>query len=140
MTIVLFAACGDDGDEGGMRLTLSDDSCTYEGAAAPPAGALSVDVANESAQNGGFELLRVAEGSSFDDLEAYVEEEQQRLKEGVEPLGPPAFAPIAARVEVESGEAGVLSADVMASTYALTCFNAPPPTALYVAARIDVTG
>jgi hypothetical protein len=43
------------------------------------------------------------------------------------------------RVGAASGTSSVLPADVNAGTYALTCFNDPPLTALYVAGQLDVT-
>jgi hypothetical protein len=122
-----------------MRLTLTDAGCTYEGDATPSAGMFTIEVENESSKEGAFALGRIAAGSTIDDLEAYVDEERQRIRQGAEILGAPAFYSQVVRVGAAPGASSLLPADVVAGTYALTCFNDPPLTAIYVAGQLDVT-
>lgn len=138
--LLVLGACGGNGDGGGMSLTMTSFSCTYEGSKTLPAGAISVDVRNETEVAGGFEVVAIAEGSTFDDFVAHVEEERQRIQQGDVLVGQPSFASIAGRVEVAAQESSVLSADVTAGVYALYCFIGPPPAALFVAAPLEVTG
>lgn len=105
----------------------------------PAAGTFTVEVENQSSKEGAFALGGITSPSTIDDLEAYVEEERQRIQQGGEILGSPAFYSRVVRVGVASGTSSLLPADVDAGTYALTCFNDPPLTAIYVAGQLDVT-
>ena len=131
---VLLTACGND-TGGGMRLRLTDAGCTYEGNKTPAAGMFTIEVQNDSSKEGAFALGTIAAGSTVGD----VEEERRRIRQGSEIAGPPAFYSQVVRVGVSPGASSALPADVGAGTYALTCFNDPPLTALYVAGQLDVT-
>ena len=74
-----------------MLLTLTDLDCTYEGDETPQAGTFSVELVNNSSTPGFFALYTIAAGSEFSDVQAYVDQEQQRIEQGAEPLGPPDF-------------------------------------------------
>jgi hypothetical protein len=134
---VLLTACGND-TGGVMRLRLTDAGCTYEGNKTPAAGMFTIEVQNDSSKEGAFALGTIAAGSTVGDLEAYVEEERRRIRQGSEIAGPPAFYSQVARVGVSPGASSALPADIGAGRYALTCFNDPPLTALYVAGQLDV--
>lgn len=154
VTAVLLAACGggggggdgatssvagDAGDE--MRLTLTEDGCTYEGPETQATGSFTAEVENESSTYGAFEIGEIAEGSTLADLDAYIAEEQQRWDETQELRGPPAFYTQVVRVGVDAGASSKLPVEVEPGTYALTCFNDDLPTWRgYVAAQLVVTG
>jgi hypothetical protein len=121
-----------------MRLRLTDAGCTYEGSKTPAAGTFTIEVQNDSSKEGAFALGRVAAGATLGDLEAYVDEERRRIQQGDEIAGAPAFYSQVVRVGVAPGASSLLPADVGAGTYALTCFNDPPLTALYVGGQLDV--
>ena len=137
-TAVLLAGCGND-TGGSMRLTLTDAGCTYEGNKTPAAGMFTIEVQNDSSKEGAFALGKIAAGSTVGDLDAYVEEERRRIQHENEIAGAPAFYSQVVRVGAAPGAGSALPADVGAGTYALTCFNDPPLTALYVAGQLDVT-
>lgn len=122
-----------------MRLTLTDAGCTYEGDETPAAGMFTIEVENQSSKEGAFALGSIAASSTIDDLAAYVDEERQRIAQGAEILGAPAFYSQVVRVGAAPGVSSLLPADVVVGTHALTCFNDPPLTALYVAGQLDVT-
>ena len=141
-TILILAACGG-GDGGGetMRLTLTDDGCTYEGDATPASGQLTMDVENQTSLVGAFALARIREGSTADDVRAYIDEEQQRWDTRMKLAGPPPFYEQVVRVGVDGGASSKLPALLIPGSYVLTCFVDDLPTwRAYVASSLDVAG
>lgn len=144
VTAVLLAACGggdaDSEGTGGMkRLTLTDDTCTYQGDDTATAGTFSVEVENQTAHSGAFALAAIAEGSTIDDLEPFLEKARRQFKRSGTLPDPPAFYSQVVRSSVDAGASSVLPADVPAGTYALMCFvDDPPAWRGYVAADLDV--
>ena len=63
----LLPACGDGGE---MRLTLTDEGCTYEGDETPTAGMFTIEVENQSSKEGAFALGRIAANGTIGDLDA----------------------------------------------------------------------
>lgn len=126
---------------GTMRLTLTDDGCTYAGPESLGPGAFTVEVENETEYLGAFAVAGLAEGATIGDLEAYVAQAQQTWDETGTLPEPPAFYSQAVRAGVEAGQTGSLPADVPAGTYALMCFVDDLPTWRgYAAAQLEVTG
>jgi hypothetical protein len=124
-----------------MRLTLTDDDCTYEGDESVVSGMFTVHVDNQTEYFGAFALAGLAEGSAIGDLEACIAQAQQSWDETGTLLEPPAFYSQAVRAGVEAGQAGSLPADVPAGTYAPMCFVDDLPTWRgYAAGQLDVTG
>jgi hypothetical protein len=140
-TSALAAACGGDGGSAEMRLVLTDDGCTYEGAGALSDGGFTAEVENQTSFSGAFALASLAEGSTTEDLEPYLAEAGQQLEEsGALPELPPFYEQVV-RSGVEAGATGSLPADVPTGTYALMCFVDDLPTwRIYVAGQLDVTG
>jgi hypothetical protein len=132
VTTLLLAACGG-GDAGSARLTLTDDECTYEGDESPAATqTFEAELENQSSKLGAFEIARIDAGGTFADVEAYVEAERQRLEDGLEILGPPAYLTLGARAEVPAGESGMLVSTVTSGEWVLWCAQEHPPTALFL--------
>lgn len=141
VTSVLLAGCGGDAGSNDMLLTLTDLDCTYEGDETPQAGTFSVEIVNDSSTPGIFELYTIAAGSEFSDVQAYVDQEQQRIEQGAEPLGPPDFLSLVTREDVATGDGGTLSSDLIGGTYALICQHDQPPTAVsLVKPPLEVSG
>ena len=142
VTSVLLVGCGgDDAGSNDMLLTLTDLDCTYEGDETPQAGTFSVELVNDSSTPGIFELYTIAAGSEFSDVQAYVDQEQQRIEQGAEPLGPPDSLSLVTREDVATGDSGTLSSDLTGGTYALICQHDQPPTALsLVKPPLEVSG
>lgn len=139
-TIVLLSACGGGSGAHDMRAVLTDDGCTYQGDEEPGAGALTVDVENQSSVDGAFALAGIAEGATIDDLKKYMNEERQRHQQGGQLRGPPAFYSQVVRVGVAAGTSSQLPADLEAGRYVLMCFNDDLPIwRVYLAGQLDVT-
>ena len=140
VTTVVVAACGG-GDAGGeMRLTLTDDACSYEGDETPAAGMFTVEVENQTAYFGAFALAAIAEGSTIDDLQPFLEQARKQFRQSGTLPDLPAFYTQVVRVGAASGKSSVLPADVTAGRYALMCFVDDLPTwRVYVAGQLDVT-
>jgi len=138
VTTVLLAACG--GGDTEMRATLADDDCTYEGVETPAAGMFTVEVENQTVYYGAFALAAIAEGSTIDDLEPFLEKGRQHFQRSGTLPDLPAYYEQVVRAGVEAGATSLLPADVPAGTYALMCFVDDLPTwRVYVAAQLDVT-
>ncbi len=140
VTTVVVAACGG-GDAGGeMCLTLTDDGCSYEGDETPAAGMFTVEVENQTAYFGAFALAAIAEGSTIDDLQPFLEQARKQFRQSGTLPDLPAFYTQVVRVGAASGKSSVLPADVTAGRYALMCFVDDLPTwRVYVAGQLDVT-
>ena len=140
-TTVLLAACGGGGADS-ARLTLTDADCTYEGDETPPATqTFEAELENQSSKLGAFEIARIDAGGTFADVEAYVEAERQRLEDGLEIVGPPAYLTLGARVQVPAGESGMLVSTVTSGEWVLWCAHDHPPTALFlIAPPLEVSG
>lgn len=147
--LVLLAGCG--GDDGGgeagpdagdgsqtLSVTLTDTECTYEGPTSTPAGQLSIDVENETELASRFELFRVEQGVAVEDLVAYVQGEQLSIGDGQQPAWPPPYGSVVDQVPVRPRWNTTLAAQAQPGTYAVVCWVAPPPTAVYLATTLDV--
>ncbi len=140
-SVLPLVGCGGDAGNSDMLLTLTDLDCTYEGDETPQAGTFSVELVNDSSTPGNFALYTIAAGSEFSDVQAYVEQERQRIAQGAEPLGPPDFLSLVTREDVATGDRGTLSSDLIAGTYALICQHDQPPTAVsLVKPPLEVSG
>ena len=141
VTIVLLAACGGGDGSSGMRLTLTDDGCTYEGDATLDDGAFTAEVENQTSLYSAFALSAIAEGATIDDLEPFLEKARQQFQQSGTLPDLPAFYEQVVRSGVDAGATGFLPADVPAGTYALMCFvDDLPVWRVYLAAWLDVTG
>lgn len=150
-SIGLLAGCGGGDADEGMRATLTDDRCTYEGPSSANAGRFTIEVANDSRSFGGFFLAAAANDAEVDDLQATIDRLLHRYRRSGEGRLRAPWTPI---VESAIGplETGVIPADVGAGHYVILCLVGPttdtrrtsseslPPAAVYVATRLDVTG
>ena len=128
----LLAGCGGAG-AASARLTLTNNDCTYDGDETPPATqTFEVEFVNQSSKLGAFEIARIDAGGAFADVEAYVESERQRLEEGPEIIGPPAYLIPGARAQGLAGECGTLVSTVTSGEWVLWCAHDHPPTALFL--------
>jgi hypothetical protein len=140
---LLLAACGggEAADSGEMRLTLTDDGCTYEGTKTPEAPMFTIAVENQTGYFGAFALGSIAGNSTIDDLEPYLDEAQEQFqRNGTLPDWPPFYEQMV-RSGVDAGSSSSLPASVPAGRYALVCFVDDLPTwKVYAAGQLDVTG
>jgi hypothetical protein len=130
--VAFLASCGDD-EPGAPRLTPTDTDCTYEGGDTySSTETFDAEIVNESSKLGAFEIARIDPGHTLAEVEAYVESERQRLADGLEIAGPPAFMTLGARAQAASGETGTLVSTVTPGTWTLWCAQNHPPAALFL--------
>jgi hypothetical protein len=131
--LLVLTACGGGGGGDGSRLVLTDDTCTYEGDATPPASeTFEAELENRSSKLGAFEIAKLDPGIAFSEVEAYVESERERLADGLQIAGPPSYMTLGARAQVPAGEKGMLVSAVTPGTWVLWCAQEHPPTALFL--------
>ena len=109
---LLLLGCGgdDDTDEladtaesaGTMRLTLTDEGCTYLGDDSLESGSFTVEVENQTEFFGAFAVAGLAEGSTVGDLETFVRQAQEEWDESGTLPELPAFYSQAVRTGVEA--------------------------------------
>lgn len=148
--IGLLAGCGSD-DNGGMRATLTDGECTYDGPSSAQAGRFTIEVVNDSSSFGAFFLAAVEQNTDVDDLQATIDGLLRRFRKSGEGPGRAPWRPIVGS-EVGPSETSSIPADARAGRYVVLCFvgastdarrtsrEPVPPKAVYVATRLDVTG
>lgn len=148
--IGLLGGCGGDAN-GGMRATLTDERCTYEGPSSANAGRFTIEVANDSRSFGGFFLAAAANDTEVDDLQTMIDRLLRRYRGSGESRLRAPWTPIVESA-IGPSESGVVPADVSAGQYVILCLVGPgtdtrrmsgervPPEAVYVATRLDVTG
>ena len=125
-------SCGG-GGSGANRLTLTDDSCSYEGDQTPSAiETFEAEVVNESSKLGAFEIAKIDPGHTFDEVKAYVKSQQQRIADGLAFVPPPIWMTLGERAQIESGETGKLVSTVTTGTWVLWCAQEHPPTKLFL--------
>ena len=110
-------------------MTLTNDDCTYEGSGSVDAGTVALDIENESDEVGVFELVRIDPGSTPEELESFIAEEQQT----------PDFVTVVLQVEVNPREASVLNSDLMAGHHAVICSSGVPPTSVQATESFEAT-
>ena len=112
-----FAVSCGGGGNGTNRLTLTDDSCNYEGDQTPSASeTFEAEVVNKSSKLGAFEIAKIDPGHTFDEVESYVESQQQRIADGLAFVPPPIYMTLGERAQIESGETGMLVSTVTTGT------------------------
>ena len=139
VVIALLPACSDDGDDGGetasteMRLTITDEGCTYEGDETPTGPTFTLNTENQGSRFVNYGLSRIPE--------RYVDVERERLDEGEASFfRMPSYFGFVAGGGIGAGLSGsALIENVTAGVYALWCANEQPPTTIYVTALLDAT-
>ena len=101
--------------------TLSIGGCAFDGTVSPPAGPVVLAASNDAELLGVFELLRLAGGSTWDELAEHVGEERRRAEQGEPPLNRPEWAVDIGHLELAAGDHGQIASDVEAGTHALVC-------------------
>jgi hypothetical protein len=111
-------------------VTLTPTECAFAPGPAPLIpGLLRVDIRNDSEHNGGFDLLRIREESTYDDLAAFVREEDARVRAGEPYLGAMALTTNEATWDLAPGETFSLIFDASQGTYGVLCSRIDPAAA-----------
>jgi hypothetical protein len=121
------------GGNGANRLTLTDDSCAFEGNETPSATeTFEAEVVNKSSKLGAFEIAKIDPGHTFDEVKSYVKSQQQRIADGLAFVAPPIWMTLGERAQIESGQTGKLVSSVTTGTWVLWCAQEHPPTKLFL--------
>jgi hypothetical protein len=81
-TAVLATGCGGSDT---MRVTLTDDGCTYEGDASPAPGIFNIEVENKTSHFAIFTLWALAAGKNLEDVQHAFEQARPAFEQGKEP-------------------------------------------------------
>jgi hypothetical protein len=85
---------------GVVTITMTDGACDYDGPTSVRDGRLTVELVKETDTDGSFELLRIADGTTFDELEARIEDDSERIEQGRQPVGYRSLATLEASAEL----------------------------------------
>jgi hypothetical protein len=134
--LLVGAACaGDDA----TRVTLTSGDCSYEGPESVDAGTFALDLENESDEVGVFELVRIEPGSTPEELDAFIAEEQRSAGQGHRT---PEFATVVIELEVEPQEASVWNGSLTTGHHAVICSTGAseaPSTSVDATEAFEVT-
>jgi hypothetical protein len=129
-TAVLATGCG--GGSETMRVTLTDDGCTYEGDTAPSPGLFDIEVENNTSHFAMFTLSALPTGKTVEDVQHAVD---RRMPIGMRGAGDANTRP---------DETNVMHVNESSGRFVIGCWvhnsavwlrqsgNLPPPAALYV--------
>lgn len=136
--LALAACSGDESAEtetttgpivGVVTVTMRNGSCELDGPSTVSDGHLTLELLKEDDADGSFELLRLADGITFDMLEDHVEREQERLEDGRVTLGNGAFASLEAGAELIGSDRDAIlepqPGDLEPGEHAILCIRSP---------------
>ncbi len=122
---LVLGGCGGSGDEEGMRATLTDDGCAFEGSTGLRAGRFDIAVANETRLFSAFFLAAVAGDATADDVQETVDGLPRRFrKSGESPARTPWRNVVGSAAEPAA--TSIIPADVRAGTYVVLCIVGRP--------------
>jgi hypothetical protein len=135
-TAVLATGCGGSDT---MRVTLTDDGCTYEGDTTPAPGVFDIEVENKTSHFGIFTMWALAAGKNLEDV-------QHVFKQGKEPKPGTAdglFAGGVADATTDPDDTSVMPVNESSGRFVIGCWvhtspvrrrsgEFPPPAAVYV--------
>jgi hypothetical protein len=143
-TAVLATGCGGSDT---MRVTLTDDGCTYEGDTTPAPGLFDIEVENKTSHYAIFTLWALAAGKNLEDVQHAFEQARPAFEQGKEPkpgiLPDGLFASGAADAKTGPDETSFMPVNESSGRFVIGCWvhNSaaaaqsdfpPPPAALYV--------
>jgi hypothetical protein len=119
-------------------VVFDGERCSYTGPTSIPAGPFALDVDNRTTDNDIDVVLgRIAAGRSFDDFQAFMDAESQRLDDGRGFSEYPSWFEVVARAEPLADRVVTMSTTIAEGTYALACYDFTPPHGVDAAAGLD---
>jgi hypothetical protein len=98
------------------------------------AGYITLTAVNKTSAVAGFDMWRISEPKTYQDLAAYVAREKDLAASGRVPLGIPSFVSDLVSAQIPASKTGVLYGSVRQGTYGIVCLGQTPsgsrPTAL----------
>ena len=108
-------------------LTGSDTGCTLTGLAPSiTAGYITLTAVNQTNSTFGFDMWRISEPDTYQDLVAYVEKDKQLAATGQAGLNHPAFVSDLVSAQILPSKTGELYGSVRKGTYAIVCLGPTP--------------
>ncbi len=108
--------------EARLTATLDDGGCSLDGGLAVDPGLVAITVVNDDpTDRASFQLLRIDQDGTVDELATHVAEEQTRIDAGMDPIGIPVYASEVAGTLIEAGTQDQLKTKLQAGTYAMVC-------------------
>ena len=131
-----------------MRVTLTDDGCTYEGDTTPAPGLFNIEVENKSSHFAIFNLWKLAAGKNVEDVRHAFERARPAFEQGKDPK-PGTFDGLfedrdGAGTATDPGGTSVLPVNASSGRFVIACFvhtsvdarlqseHLPPPAAVHV--------
>ena len=105
-------------------LRVSASRCTLDaakGSISP--GLVSLTAVNETDALAGFDMWRIADGSTYAQLAAHIKKESRLAKAGMPGLGHPGYVGDLIRVMLQAGESGIMVGTVHPGTYGIVCLR-----------------
>ena len=104
-------------------LTQSASECTLEAGEDPvSAGQVAITVVNKTDAEVSFDMWRIAEGHTYEEFAAHIDEERRLAEAGEQVLGPPSYAEDLIQIKVQPGESEIFET-LSPGTYAIVCFE-----------------
>ena len=142
-TAVLATGCGGSDT---MRVTLTDDGCTYEGDTTPAPGVFNIEVENKTSHFAIFTMWALAAGKKLEDVQHAFEQARPAFEQGKEPKPGPfegLFAGGVADATTDPGGTSVMPVNESSGRFAIGCWvhtsavrsqsgQFPPPAAVHV--------
>ena len=143
-TAVLATGCGGSDT---MRVTLTEDGCTYEGDTTPAPGIFNIEVENKTSHFAIFTLWALAAGKNLEDVQHAFEQARPAFEQGKEPepgtLPDGLFASGAGGARAGPDETSVMPVNESSGRFVMGCWvhtsadagqseNFPPPAAVHV--------
>jgi hypothetical protein len=129
-----------------MRVTLTDDGCTYEGDTTPAPGIFNIEVENKTSHFATFTMWALAAGKNVEDVQHAFEQARPAFEQGKEPKPGPFEGLFAGgRADATTGPDGtsVMPVNESSGRFVIGCWvhtsapapqsgQLPPPAAVHV--------
>lgn len=118
---------GDDGTQPAEAspvgtFALARSGCSYDGPAALAAGEATFTLASHGG-SADFDLWLLADGHTYEELAAHIDEERRRSERGQPPLGHPTFATLVAEASTDPAGEDTLTTALQPGEYGAACIR-----------------
>ena len=105
-------------------VTQSPSECTLDAVDGPiSTGRVSFNAVNDTAVFAGFDMWRIAEGHSYEELAAAIQEARRNAEAGGAVISHPEYLSGLIQVQLQPGESKVMAGRVQPGTYAIVCIR-----------------
>ena len=124
------------------KLTVSEDMCSLAAGAPFAAGRITFLAINKANVPVSFDVFILANGHSFSEVSAYMDEERRLADAGKPFLGPPDYLAMYVNFSLKAGETGTPEITLTRGTYVIVCLPFHPlahePRVVGVVGPLDV--